>query len=79
MREIGHPAHVFDYDRLGKTLTIRESFQGETITTLDGKTHVLKGGDIVGRRNGRINRFVGIMGLENSVVTDQTKKIGFIF
>jgi len=47
MREIGHPAHVFDYDRLGKTLTIRESFQGETITTLDGKTHVLKGGDIV--------------------------------
>ena len=80
MREIGHPAHVFDYDRLGKKLTIRESFQGETITTLDGKTHVLKGGDIVAEDgNGRIIDLLGIMGLENSVVTDQTKKIVLFF
>lgn len=80
MREIGHPAHVFDYDRLGKKIIIRESFQGETITTLDGKTHILKGGDIVAEsENGQIIDLLGIMGLENSVVTNQTKRIVLFF
>ena len=80
MREMGHPAHVFDYDRLGKKIIIRESFQGETITTLDGKSHILKGGDIVAEdENGRIVDLLGIMGLENSVVTDQTRKIVLFF
>lgn len=80
MREIGHPAHVFDYDRLGKKITIRESIQGETITTLDNKTYILKGGDIVAEdENGRIIDLLGIMGLENSVVTDNTKRIVLFF
>lgn len=80
MREMGHPAHVFDYDRLGKKIIIRESFQGETITTLDGKTHILKGGDIVAEsENGQIIDLLGIMGLENSVVTNQTKRIVLFF
>jgi len=80
MREIGHPAHVFDYDRLGKKITIRESIKGETITTLDNKTHILKGGDIVAEdENGRIIDLLGIMGLENSVVTSETKRIVLFF
>jgi len=80
MREVGHPAHVFDYDKLGKKITIRESIKGETITTLDGKTHILKGGDIVADdENGRIIDLLGIMGLENSVVTDNTKRIVLFF
>src|SRR3989344_3080193 len=47
MREIGHPMHVFDMDRLntGKII-IRESKNGEKIITLDGKEYEVPGGDI---------------------------------
>ncbi len=48
MRTIGHPTHVFDYDRLpNHAIHIRESKKGEQIITLDHKTHTLPGGDIV--------------------------------
>lgn len=78
MRETGHPCHVFDADRLGKTIIIRESRKGEKIKTLDGKVHVLQGGDIVADNGkGEIIDLLGIMGTENSVVTDKTKKILF--
>lgn len=79
MRTIGHPAHVFDYDRLGgQKLIIRESKKGEKITTLDKKEHVLPGGDIVAvNEKGEIVDLLGIMGLQNSVVTSQTKRILF--
>ncbi len=81
MREVGHPAHIFDYDRLnGQKIIIRESEKGETITTLDGKTHILKGGDIIATdQNGRIIDLLGIMGLENSVVTDDTTRAVLFF
>jgi len=79
MREIGHPTHVFDFDRLDtNTLTIRKSKEGEKIITLDGKTHILKEGAIVAD-NGKneIIDLLGIMGTANSVVTEKTKKILF--
>ena len=77
MRETGHPAHVFDYDRLKtKKLIIRESKPGEKIETLDGKTHKLSGKDIVADNgNGEIEDLLGVMGTKNSVVTDKTKRI----
>lgn len=79
MREIGHPTHVFDFDRLNtKTLTIRESKKGEEIVTLDNKKHVLPGGDIIMEDDkGRIIDLISIIGLENSVVTSETKRILF--
>jgi len=79
MRTIGHPTHVFDFDRLNtKTLTIRESKKGETIKTLDKKEHTLQGGDVVAADDtGRIVDLLGVMGLENSVVTEKTKRILF--
>jgi len=79
MREIGHPAHVFDFDKLPtKTIVIRESSKGEKIKTLDGKEYVLLGGDIVADDGeGNIIDLLGIMGLENSVVTNDTKRILF--
>lgn len=79
MREIGHPTHVFDFDRLNtKTLTIKEAKKGEEIETLDGKKHTLPGGDIVMTDDtGRIIDLISIMGLENSVVTQETKRILF--
>lgn len=77
MRVIGHPCHVFDFDRLNtKTLTIEEARVGEKIKTLDEKTYLLKGGEIVARDgNGRIVDLLGIMGLANSVVTNGTMRI----
>lgn len=79
MREIGHPAHVFDFDRVTtKTIVVRETSRGEKIKTLDGKEYTLPGGDIVADDGeGNIIDLLGIMGLENSVVTDETKRILF--
>lgn len=79
MREIGHPTHVFDYDRLlNHTVIIREAKKGEKITTLDKKTHILLGGDIVADNGkGEIIDLLGVMGTENSVVTNSTKRILF--
>ncbi len=79
MRTIGHPTHVFDFDRLqSESLTIRESKKGEKITTLDEKTYELPGGDIIAvDDSGRIVDLLGIMGLENSIVTNETKRILF--
>src|SRR6185437_13644231 len=68
MREIGHPTHVFDYDRLSNhTLNIRESKKGEKLVTLDGKEYTLSGGDIVAD-NGKdeIIDLISIMGTANS-------------
>jgi phenylalanyl-tRNA synthetase beta chain len=79
MLEVGHPAHVFDYDRVktGKIL-IRKAKKGEKITTLDGKNYILNSEDVIfDDGTGRIIDLPGIMGLENSVVTERTKRIIF--
>lgn len=77
MKVIGHPTHVFDFDRLNtKTLTIREAKKGELIKTLDDKQYILKGGETVAVSDkNEIVDLLGIMGLQNSVVTEKTKRI----
>ncbi len=77
MREIGHPMHVFDLDRLAsKKLIIREAIKGEKLVTLDGKEFTLAGGDIVADDGtGQIVDLLGIMGVERSVVTDTTSRV----
>ncbi|HYM64897.1 MAG TPA: phenylalanine--tRNA ligase subunit beta [Candidatus Sulfotelmatobacter sp.] len=77
MRTIGHPTHVFDFDRLHtKELTIREARKGEKIKTLDAKEYTLLGGEIVAANDkNEIVDLLGIMGLSNSVVTNDTKRI----
>jgi phenylalanyl-tRNA synthetase beta chain len=79
MRETGHPAHVFDFDRLNTAeLVITRSQKGEEIVTLDEKRYELLGDDIIAKdENGRIVDLLGVMGAENSVVTGKTKKILF--
>jgi len=79
MLEIGHPTHVFDYDRIKtNTFILRHANKGEKITTLDKKTHDLYETDIIiDDGTGRIIDFPGIMGTANSVVTDKTKRIVF--
>ena len=77
MLELGHPCHVFDYDRVytGRLL-FRPAKKGESLVTLDGKKYSLDPQDVViDDGNGRIIDLPGIMGCENSVVTDKTKRV----
>src|SRR5579872_5097050 len=40
MRTIGHPTHIFDFDRLNtKKIIIKKSKKGEVVKTLDDKTY----------------------------------------
>lgn len=77
MIEYGHPTHVMDYDRIGTAkLIIRNAINGEFSTTLDGKKHDLSEKDVVADDGtGRIVDLLGIMGCENSVVTNDTKRV----
>lgn len=77
MVELGHPTHVMDYDRIktGK-LIIRNAKKGESLVTLDGKKYSLDDTDVVADDGtGRIVDLLGIMGCENSVVNDRTKRV----
>jgi len=79
MKTIGHPTHVFDFNRLNtRVLTIREAKEGEIIETLDEKKYTLNGGEIVAANDkDEIVDLLGIMGLKNSIVSEKTKRILF--
>ncbi len=75
----GQPTHVFDLDKIkGNLMKLRQSKKGETITTLDGKIHTLKGGDIIIEDgSGNLIDLCGIMGGILSAVDQSTKRILF--
>lgn len=81
MRAYGQPAHVFDYRAIGKkrgvpTMKLRASKPKETLVTLDGKRHTLMGDDIVIEDGeGTLIDLCGIMGGENSSVTESTTEV----
>lgn len=79
MMEIGHPCHVFDYDRIKThSLIIRRALPNEAIITLDEKQYHLSVEDIViDDGSGKVIDLPGIMGTANSVVTPDTKRIIF--
>jgi phenylalanyl-tRNA synthetase beta chain len=78
MTEIGQPTHVFDYDLIKPFLGVRESKKGEIVTSFDGKSYSLPGGDIVFENDkGTIIDLPGIIGTKNSVVNENTKRILF--
>ncbi len=77
MLEVGHPTHVFDYDKIDDHfLGFRLSGKGETAVSFDKKKYVLPGNDIViASKSGEIIDLPGIIGTANSVVSDKTKRI----
>ena len=79
MTEIGHPTHVFDFDKIRTGgFVIREAKKGEKIISLEGKEYSLPGGDIViARADGEIIDLPGIIGTKNSVVSENTKRVLF--
>jgi len=79
MLEVGQPTHTFDYDKIkGHHMILRESQRGEKITTLDGKTFTLPGGDIVIEdESGTLIDLAGIMGGANSAISESTQNVLF--
>lgn len=79
MLEIGHPTHVFDYDRIkSHKLILRHAQDKEEIITLDDKKYNLCEDDIViDDGTGKVIDLPGIMGTTNSVVTSETKRVIF--
>ncbi len=77
MWELGSTSHAFDYDRLAKkTIVVREAKRGETLVTLDLKTHTVNGGELVfDDGTGTIIDLPSVMGTANSVVTKDTKNV----
>ncbi|MBI2008560.1 phenylalanine--tRNA ligase subunit beta [Candidatus Amesbacteria bacterium] len=77
MHELGQPIHTFDYDKIaGHIIILRASRAGESLTTLDGKTHKLPGGDIVIEDGSpKLIDLCGIMGGLNSAVDEHTQNV----
>ncbi len=76
MMECGHPLHAFDYDRFDSTeVVVRRAKNGESFTTLDGKTHKLNS-DVLLITNGKEGVAVGgVMGGLKSEVENTTANI----
>ena len=76
MHECGQPLHAFDYDAItDHTIIVRESKEGEAITTLDGRRRPLPAGTVLICDAARPVAIGGIMGGENSEVSRRTTRI----
>ena len=78
MLEYGQPMHAFDYRYVGSgKIVVREAEEGETLTTLDGNTRNLKPGMLVIADENKPIGIAGIMGGENSEISDDTTTVVF--
>jgi phenylalanyl-tRNA synthetase beta chain len=79
MWDLGHPVHVFDYDKFTqKKLIVREAKKNEVIHTLDDKKHTTIGGEVIFEDgSGKIIDMPGIMGTHNTAVDNNTRNILF--
>ena len=75
MLEYGQPLHFFDKDTLGDKIVVRNAKDGEEIKTLDGKMRVLSSDDIVITDGKKPVCIAGVMGGENTEVTESTQNI----
>ncbi len=76
--ELGNPCHVFDLKKLaGRELHIRYAREGETLTTLDSKTHKLVRTDLVVADAEKPTSLAGVMGGEASEVDASTTDVVF--
>ncbi|MTL35811.1 phenylalanine--tRNA ligase subunit beta, partial [Turicibacter sanguinis] len=76
MLEMGQPLHAFDYETItSKEIVVREAVNGETIKTLDGQDRELVEGDIIITDGKTPIAIAGVMGGENTEVTDETKTV----
>ena len=78
MLEYGQPMHAFDYRYVkGGKIIVRRAEEGEKLTTLDGKEHVLNANHLVIADETRAVGLAGIMGGENSEIVADTADVVF--
>src|SRR5215471_486139 len=75
MLELGQPTHAFDADKLSGRIKVRLAGDGEKFLALDGKTYSLKPDNCVIANQERAVGIGGVMGGEETGVTDSTKNI----
>src|SRR3954451_18848865 len=75
MLELGQPTHAFDADKLKGGINVRLARDGEKFLALDGKTYSLNPDSCVIADQERAVGIGGVMGGEETGVTDSTKNI----
>lgn len=75
MLELGQPTHVFDLDKLGAELEVRWAREGEHIELLNGQQVALDPYYGVICSDDKPQSLAGVMGSEDSAVTDDTTNI----
>ncbi len=78
MLETGQPMHAFDLSKVrDQTIVVRRARQGEKLTTLDGKEHVLDDTMLVIADHENATGLAGIMGGEESEIVEGTARVLF--
>ena len=76
LMEFGHPIHTFDMDKLsGNKISVRSSSKDEKVVTLDGVERKLPEDTVLVCDDEKPVGIGGIMGLQNSEVTDETANL----
>ena len=75
MLELGQPSHAFDADKLSGEINVRLAREGEKFLALDGKTYELTPENLVIADDERAVGIAGVMGGEESGVTESTKNV----
>ncbi len=80
MLEYGHPLHAFDYDKLegisdNPEIIIRKAMTGEEFPALDGNKYLLTEDDLVIADGKKAIAIAGVIGGENSHITEQTANV----
>ncbi len=78
MEEYGQPMHAFDYDQIaGHHIIVKRAENGQKFTTLDGQERTLDENVLTINDAERAVAIGGIMGGENSMITDDVKTLLF--
>ena len=78
MEEFGQPMHAFDLDTIaGHHIVVRRAADGEKFVTLDGQERIMDHDVLMICDEEKAVGIGGIMGGENSMITDQVKTVLF--
>ncbi|MBO4356154.1 MAG: phenylalanine--tRNA ligase subunit beta [Clostridia bacterium] len=78
MLEYGQPMHAFDYKMLdGANIVVRRAEDGEKFISLDSQEHILNHNNLVIADGKKAVALAGVMGGENSEITDDTTTVVF--
>ncbi|MBR6148569.1 MAG: phenylalanine--tRNA ligase subunit beta [Lachnospiraceae bacterium] len=78
MEEYGQPMHAYDLDKIeGNKIIVKRASEGDTFMTLDGQERKLDGEMLMINDAVKPIGIAGIMGGENSKITDDVKTVCF--